>query len=344
MLHPRFRQVLATLAILPALAGWADAQEPQRLLNVNGEVRQVPESKAMRFLMDKHAVHFSGKLSCCRMGGCTIYHIGVAGQEAPACVIICKPGEPAGQAQLAAAAERYQRLSRDGGYRMSVAEDGSAAFLLRETGEPLPRPLQQPHTVQALTEIDGGLMTAMRWLQAVTGGDPLRLEGSSVVWSMPVKRGEDAGEAEFSLELLRGVPACIGLRLKGIHARHAAALSEQLFKMPLEAPARPTYLKSCPGVRLVGQAELQDAAGERLRFCMLQPWKDAPFFCLGERTRLLKLCENGQLHREPELPALQEAPWADELPLKAPKTVEAPARLLTPAEARSEYARQLRAL
>ncbi len=346
MLRSCTRLAVALLASLAALAApRAAAETPLRLVRQGDAEVQVTEPEAMRFLQDKHCAHLSGQLSCNKLGD---YHLlrlsGAAGRE-PAFVILFKPGQQLPPQQLEAAAARYLRVCGLSGYRCHVAADGSMAMLIRNRAEGTPPPAVSRQLAFEALCAKGGLYAPIEWLQALCGAGPQRLEGSALVWRLPVSHRGQKGTLELALDLLRGIPCYVELRLQGIPARYADELLAELAQLRLETPRRATQLKSRPTVRLAGTAEEKLPSG-RARLCMLQPVGNQATFHLGERAKLLFLYDTGRIDSTPALPQVESIPWADELPpvLKAPQRAEEPAAPMSPAEARDEYTRRLREL
>ncbi len=347
------RQVVATLAAGGMLAAAATGEQPLRSVRAGESTLSLPETEAMRFLAGKHSVNLPGGLSCSRVEGFAIYRLADAPQGAPALIIIHPVGREAERQELARVAERYLRLSGFAHYQTHLAVDGSVAFLLRNDAPPAPAPRRR-QTFAALSG-QSTLLPTILWLNAVCGGVPERMEEGALVWRRPAEAAGQAGELEISLPLLHGAPCYLGLRLRRLPARAMEAVLADALQLRLEAPRRATYLKSHPRVRVAGLAEEkweENGHQRRVRLCLLQPQASAAHYHLGERTQLPAHYEDGRINAAPSLPQMADMPWADELPLVAPKpapaegtpAAPAPAPQPTPAEARKAYAERLRAL
>ncbi len=278
-----------------------------------------------------------------RLPGCEVYLVG-DGQARPACVLL-RPtgadkggqGSRAGQQKpdkgaLEELGERFLRAFKLRNYGITVLKDASAVLLNRDNVA-VNWSYRGQQGLRALADTSS-LAPTISWLNERCGGSPHRLEGSRLTWRKTITVGSSNRELEVWLDLLRGVPCYVDIRLRQVsHGKVDEVLSEQLqLQLAPVAGDKGAELRRKLGSRPM--AYMEDPLMRRSRrpkpgLCLMRGSGENGLYRLAETNTLQALHERGGREEGSSLPVVNESPWPSE---------EQPARPATPAAQPAEPA------
>ncbi len=375
MLSARYRQALLALAAAAVLG--LTAATP---LQAQQERSFPTSSRALLATMRAVPAEGGGGVSCSNLNGYVTYVVSDGSSARPACVILVHPSPkkvvPGG---LEALAERFMRAYKLSDYRIATAKDRSAAFLFREDESGSDSDWE---LMEALTGGDS-LAPVINWLNRCCGTAPQRVEENKLVWRASVPAGGNRRDCEISLNLLRGMPCHVDIRLHNVTLPNVPEVLSRQLQLQLRPVSgnRGSMLRKRVGVKPLGYME--DVYGDG-GIVLVRVAGESGLYRLGGVDALAAIREQRGKVVEPILPELPRVLWADEMapaqgqpkspaatqtptapegdfgeeedtppapgtPVAEPRASE-PADLPpspampTPAEARENYSRRLRAL
>ncbi len=295
-----------------------------------------------------------------RLDGHGVFFISDGVPAQPAFIVVSnREKDRLSEVDLRWMAGRFVGLYKLSGYGVLFADDSSAFFLVRTSGQNSKLPRRQ-QAMQGLTHRKG-LAPAIAWLNATCGNCPQRLEGSRLIWRKDVKAGSNVRPLEVALDLLRGAPCCVELSLPGVGTSKLEELLSDHLRLELEPVpnARASSLRRRIGakpLRLMEGSLPQGRRRQQVELCLVRAADEEGLFRLGEPDALHKRIKEAA--QEPTLPDMPDMPWVDELAAgQKPEQTETnqpaePAPLaeaaapppLTPEEARKAYQERLKSL
>ncbi len=293
---------LALLASAPL-----QAQDTQFLL---GSMKHMP-------------VNGVGGLKYGKIKGYGVYLIAGEQGSRPACIILAptatgkskmEPGKLQEDGKRFAAAYKLE------GYKTCVAEDGSAVFFFRPERNRRWR-YKGEQALYALAD-NKSLAATINWLNATVGGEPQKLAGNSIIWRRKTKVGQSERELEVELNLLRGVPCYVEIKLRVPLSSAAEAISENLRLRLGEIKGTAAYnMQRKIGSRPVGVmagAYKKEGDTREVSITLIRLQKGKDLYRLADAGTLQRF--KGDRGRDATLPEVKICRWADEMQLPASST------------------------